>query len=73
MAHRVGIDDCHTQLLPADKLGILEQLLDKKKKNTTLAFVGDGINDAPALARATLVWRWERSVRMLPLRLPMLF
>ena len=52
VAHRVGIDDCHTQLLPADKLGILEQLLDKKKNNTTLAFVGDGINDAPALARA---------------------
>lgn len=52
VAHRVGIDDCHTQLLPADKLGIIEQLLDKKKKNTTLAFVGDGINDAPALARA---------------------
>lgn len=52
VARRVGIDDCHTQLLPADKLGILEQLLEKKKKNTTLAFVGDGINDAPALARA---------------------
>lgn len=52
VAHRVGINDCHTQLLPADKLGILEQLLDKKKKNRTLAFVGDGINDAPALARA---------------------
>lgn len=52
VAHRVGIDDCHTQLLPADKLGILEQLLDTKKKNRTLAFVGDGINDAPALARA---------------------
>jgi len=52
VARRVGIDDCHTQLLPADKLGILEQLFDKKKKNRTLAFVGDGINDAPALARA---------------------
>lgn len=52
VAHRVGIDDCHTQLLPADKLGILEQLLENKKNNTTLAFVGDGINDAPALARA---------------------
>lgn len=52
VARRVGIDDCHTQLLPADKLGILEQLLDKKKNNSTLAFVGDGINDAPALARA---------------------
>ena len=52
VARRVGIDDCHTQLLPADKLGILEQLLDKKKKNRTLAFVGDGINDAPVLARA---------------------
>ena len=54
VARRVGIDDCHTQLLPADKLGILEQLLDKKKKNRTLAFVGDGINDAPALARAVV-------------------
>lgn len=52
VARRVGIDECHIQLLPADKLGILEQLLDKKKKNRTLAFVGDGINDAPALARA---------------------
>lgn len=52
VANRVGIDDCHTQLLPADKLGILEQLLENKKNNTTLAFVGDGINDAPALARA---------------------
>lgn len=52
VARRVGIDDCHTQLLPADKLGILEQLLDKKKNNSTLAFVGDGINDAPSLARA---------------------
>lgn len=52
VARRVGIDDCHTQLLPADKLGILEQLLEKKKKKRTLAFVGDGINDAPALARA---------------------
>lgn len=52
VARRVGIDDCHTQLLPADKLGILEQLLENKKNNTTLAFVGDGINDAPALARA---------------------
>lgn len=52
VARRVGIDECHTQLLPADKLGILEQLLDNKKNNTTLAFVGDGINDAPALARA---------------------
>lgn len=52
VARRMGIDDCHTQLLPADKLGILEQLLEKKKKNRTLAFVGDGINDAPALARA---------------------
>lgn len=52
VAHRVGIDDCHTQLLPADKLGILSNCSIRKRKNTTLAFVGDGINDAPALARA---------------------
>lgn len=52
VAKTLGLDECHTELLPADKLSALEQLLAAKPKNGTLAFVGDGINDAPALARA---------------------
>ena len=45
----LGIDEVHAGLLPADKLSIVERLLSQK---TSLAFVGDGINDAPVLARA---------------------
>ena len=52
VAKVVGVDECHAELLPADKLRILEELLENKSENGSLAFVGDGINDAPALARA---------------------
>ncbi len=52
VANVVGVDECHAELLPADKLRILEELLENKSENGSLAFVGDGINDAPALARA---------------------
>ncbi len=52
VANELGIDEYHTGLLPADKVSIVEQLLDKKGEDNTLAFVGDGINDAPVLARA---------------------
>ena len=52
VAKVLGMDECRAELLPADKLSALEQLLAAKPKNGTLAFVGDGINDAPALARA---------------------
>lgn len=52
VAKTVGVDECHAELLPADKLRILEELLENKSENGSLAFVGDGINDAPALARA---------------------
>ena len=52
VAKTLGLDECRAELLPADKLSALEQLLAAKPKNGTLAFVGDGINDAPALARA---------------------
>lgn len=52
VAKVVGVDECHAELLPADKLRILEELLENKSENVSLAFVGDGINDAPALARA---------------------
>lgn len=52
VAARVGIDEYHAQLLPADKVECVERLLQEKPQGTCLAFVGDGINDAPVLARA---------------------
>ena len=52
VAEKVGIDEYHTEMMPADKLKVLEDLIAAKPVGTTLAFVGDGINDAPALARA---------------------
>ena len=51
-AAALGISRFHAELLPADKVAHLEQLLAEKKPNSTLAFVGDGINDAPVLMRA---------------------
>lgn len=52
VAEAVGIDECHAGLLPADKVEAVEKLIDEKKEGEALAFVGDGINDAPVLARA---------------------
>ena len=52
VAEAVGIDECHAGLLPADKVDDVEKLIDEKKEDEALAFVGDGINDAPVLARA---------------------
>ena len=52
VARRLGIDECRTELLPADKVAEVEKLLGEKPSGTTLAFVGDGINDAPVLKRA---------------------
>ncbi len=51
VAKELGIDCAYTQLLPADKVSKVEELL-ADKKNGSLAFVGDGINDAPVLTRA---------------------
>lgn len=48
----LGIDEYHAELLPADKVSRVENLLTEKPEGSTLAFVGDGINDAPVLARA---------------------
>ncbi|WP_367565932.1 heavy metal translocating P-type ATPase [Lacrimispora sp.] len=48
----IGIDEVHGGLLPGDKVGKVEELLAKKREGSTLAFVGDGINDAPVLSRA---------------------
>ena len=52
VAGKLGIDTCFAELLPADKVAHLEQLLVTKPAGTALAFVGDGINDAPVLKRA---------------------
>ncbi len=52
VAQRLGIDRYYAELLPADKVTHVERLLDGKTAGKTLAFVGDGINDAPVLKRA---------------------
>lgn len=52
VARQLGIDEVHANLLPEDKVARLEELARKVKRGSTLAFVGDGINDAPVLARA---------------------
>lgn len=54
VASTLGLDEFRAELLPADKVTELERLLKEKPSGRTLAFVGDGINDAPVLARADL-------------------
>lgn len=54
VAGQLGIDEVHAQLLPADKVERVEALLSERTGKGRLAFVGDGINDAPVLARADL-------------------
>ena len=54
VAAELGIKEVHSQLLPADKVGLVEQLLEQKKEKEQLVFVGDGINDAPVLSRADI-------------------
>lgn len=52
VAGRLGLDQAYTELLPADKVDRVEDLLKEKSEKGRLVFVGDGINDAPVLARA---------------------
>lgn len=54
VARQLGLDEVHAGLLPADKVSQVEQLLAKKQGKERLIFVGDGINDAPVLARADI-------------------
>ncbi|HNX64245.1 MAG TPA: heavy metal translocating P-type ATPase [Oscillospiraceae bacterium] len=54
IAEKLGIDEVHSQLLPQDKVSEFERLLEQKASHRMLAFVGDGINDAPVLSRADI-------------------
>ena len=54
VAQRLQLDEYHAELLPTDKVNFVERFLNEKPNDTSLAFVGDGINDAPVLARADI-------------------
>ena len=54
VADSLGVDEVYGNLLPADKVAKVEELINNKDKKEVLAFVGDGINDAPVLARADI-------------------
>ena len=54
VAAEIGIDEVHAELLPADKVTAVEEILKKKPEKDKVAFVGDGINDAPVLSRADI-------------------
>ena len=54
VASKVGIDEYHAGLLPADKVSMVEKIIGEKSEKDKLAFVGDGINDAPVLSRADI-------------------
>ncbi len=54
VGEQIGVDEVHAELLPADKLAFVEESISKKGKKEIIGFVGDGINDAPALMRSDI-------------------
>lgn len=54
VSNEIGIDEVYAELLPENKVEIVEKLVNEKSKNGKLVFIGDGINDAPVLARADI-------------------
>ncbi len=54
ISRKLGIDEAHCELLPDEKVGIVEKLIDNNSGTGQLAFVGDGINDAPVISRADI-------------------
>ena len=54
VAKKLKIDEYYAELLPVDKVNLLEKMENKKNKNSIIAFVGDGANDSPAIARADI-------------------
>ena len=54
VAAAVGVDEAHSELLPSDKVEWVERFMEQKQDQDKLAFVGDGINDAPVLRRADI-------------------
>lgn len=60
MGKELGLDQVCSELLPADKVAKVEELIAGKPEKAKLAFVGDGINDAPVLSRRTSALPWAR-------------
>ena len=54
VANKIGLDEAHCELMPADKIEHLEQIIAEKASKSNVVYVGDGINDAPSISRADI-------------------